>query len=317
VTAAGLVLTIGVMAAIVAYSPTLYRLFCQATGFGGTTQRVAANTSAKSGKMVTVFFDANVAPNLPWRFSPVQRSARLRLGETAVAFFEAENLSDHNVVGRATFNVTPEKAGVYFKKIQCFCFAEERLGARQKVEMPVQFFVDPKIAADPGTRDVDQITLSYTFFRTENSKRALDLARFSGAAPDPEAGKELFASQCSGCHSLDKTRDGPPLAGVIGRKAGSIRDYRYSQALAQSGIVWSEGRPAPVRSRCLDADVGTGCSDTMRNHRLSAAGRPPRECQPSRSEAGFGEAARVKAVAFRDAYILQPNWFARSRGRVI
>ena len=239
-TAAGLVMMIGVMTVLVAYSPTLYRLFCQATGFGGATQRVAANTSVKSDTVVTVFFDANVAPNLPWRFTPAQRSARLRLGETAVAFFEAENYSDHDIVGRATFNVTPEKAGIYFKKIQCFCFTEERLAARAKAEMPVQFFVDPRIAADPGTRDVDQITLSYTFFRSENPTGALDLARFSTNAPDTEAGQAIFASQCSGCHALDKTREGPPLAGVIGRKAGSIGGYPYSPALAQSGIVWSE-----------------------------------------------------------------------------
>ena len=113
VTVAGLVLAIGIMAAIVAYSPTLYRLFCEATGLGGTTRRVGANRSVKSDKSITVFFDSNIAPGLPWRFRPVQRAVRLHLGETGLAFFEAENFSDHDVVGRATFNVTPEKVGIY------------------------------------------------------------------------------------------------------------------------------------------------------------------------------------------------------------
>ena len=133
-----------------------------------------------------MFFDTSVAPGLPWRFSPVQRSVRLRLGEDTLAFFEARNLSDHAIVGHATFNVSPEKAGLYFKKIQCFCFNEERLGAGETARMPVTFFVDPKIAEDPDTADVHEITLSYTFFQSQASRgRSGSGALFrAGAAPD-------------------------------------------------------------------------------------------------------------------------------------
>ncbi len=167
------------------------------------------------------------------------RKVRLRLGADTVVFFEAENLSDQPIVGHATFNVTPDKAGPYFKKIQCFCFEEERLDPHQTVEMPVDFFVDPKIAQDPSTQDVTEITLSYTFFRSEKPKGAADLSRFVNAPPDPVAGGKLFATQCSGCHTLDAAKIGPPLAGVVGRRAGSVPGYPYSAALAKSGIVWT------------------------------------------------------------------------------
>jgi len=162
-----------------------------------------------------------------------------QLGADTVVFFEAENLSDKDIVGHATFNVTPDKIGIYFKKIECFCFTEERLGAHQKVEMPVDFFVDPKLGTDPATADVHDITLSYTFFRSEQPKGAQDLARFVDAAPDPVAGGKLFAAQCAGCHELNAAKVGPPLAGVVGRRAGSVPGYPYSEALAKSGIVWS------------------------------------------------------------------------------
>jgi cytochrome c oxidase assembly protein Cox11/mono/diheme cytochrome c family protein len=238
-TVAALLVAVGAMTTAVSYSVTLYRLFCQVTGAGGTTRRVASDTAKESDKVITVFFNTDVAPGLPWRFRPVQSSVQLRLGQDTVVFFEAENLSDQDIVGHATFNVTPDKAGPYFKKIECFCFTEERLNAHQTVEMPVDFFVDPKIADNPGTQDVDQITLSYTFFRSENPKGASDLSRFVDAPPDPEAGRKLFASQCSGCHEMTATKVGPPLAGVVGRRAGSVAGYPYSAALAKSGIVWT------------------------------------------------------------------------------
>src|SRR5689334_4108149 len=129
-TVAGLLATIGGMVGLVSYSVTLYRLFCELTGYGGATQRVAANDSVPSGRTITVRFNADVAPGLPWRFRPVQQSVELRLGQDTVVFFEAENLSDEDIVGRASFNVTPDKTGPYFKKIECFCFTEERLAAR-------------------------------------------------------------------------------------------------------------------------------------------------------------------------------------------
>ncbi|HXZ01043.1 MAG TPA: cytochrome c oxidase assembly protein [Stellaceae bacterium] len=232
-------LLLGVMVGLISYSATLYRLFCAATGYGGATQRVAADTASPSSRIITVRFSTNVAPGLPWRFEPAQPEVRLHLGEETLAFFTAENLSARDYVAHAAFNVTPAKAGIYFKKIQCFCFTEERLGAHQQVEMPVDFFVDPQLGIDPSTKDVDTITLSYTFFASEHPEGAENLARFAETAPDPVAGRKLFASRCAGCHRLDRALIGPPLAGVIGRRAASLVGYPFSQALLASGIVWS------------------------------------------------------------------------------
>lgn len=237
-TIAGLCAAIGVMTTLVSYSVTLYRLFCQLTGAGGYTQRAADDTAHTSSRTVTVWFNTDLAPGMPWRFVPVQRSVKVHLGEETLVFFEAENLSDHPIVGHATFNVTPDQAGLYFKKIQCFCFTEERLEAHQKVEMPVDFFVDPRMNADPDDQDVRDITLSYTFFESKEPKNAQDLARFANRPPDPDAGRKLFAETCSACHALDRSKLGPPLGGVIGRPAGSVAGYPYSHALAQAGIRW-------------------------------------------------------------------------------
>ena len=117
-----------VMIGLVSYSETLYRLFCAATGYGGATQRVATDDTKVSTRDVTVQFSTYVAPGLPWHFAPAQRAVKLHLGQDTLAFFDATNLSDQAIIGHATFNVTPVKAGIYFKKIQCFCFTEERLG---------------------------------------------------------------------------------------------------------------------------------------------------------------------------------------------
>jgi len=225
------------MGVLVSYSETLYRLFCAATGYNGTTQRVAAADGKTSSRMVTVRFSTNVAPGLPWHFAPAQREVTLHLGEDTLAFFNATNLSDAATVGHATFNVTPSKVGLYFKKIQCFCFTEEKLGAHQSAEMPVDFFVDPQLGTDPDTQDVDTITLSYTFFASKQPDGATDLARFD-TKPNAVDGEKIFASRCAGCHGLEKTLVGPPLAGVIGRKAASVPAYPYSAALKRSGIVW-------------------------------------------------------------------------------
>ena len=237
-TVAGLCLAVGVMTTAVSYSVTLYRLFCQATGAYGTTERAASDDTAQSARTATVSFNTDVAPGMPWRFVPVQRSVTVHLGEEALVFFEAENLSDHPIVGHATFNVTPEKIGLYFKKIQCFCFTEERLGPHQKVEMPVDFFVDPRMDSDAGAKDVHDITLSYTFFESRQPDGAQDLARFENRPPDPAAGRTLFATVCSTCHSTDQNKVGPMLNGVVGRRAGSVPGYPYSTALAQAGITW-------------------------------------------------------------------------------
>lgn len=158
---------LAVMVGLVSASVPLYRLFCKATGIGGTP-RVAS--SAPVGEVQTrtveIRFDTNLAKGMPWKFEPNQRSMVIHLGEPNVATFTAENPTNETIVGTAAFNVTPAKAGQYVNKIQCFCFSEQTLKPGQKVEMPVQFFIDPAIATDPDTSDVTTITLSYTFFRT-------------------------------------------------------------------------------------------------------------------------------------------------------
>ncbi len=150
----------------------LYQLFCQVTGFGGTPKTAAAAPSTTSEKIITVRFDANVSPALPWAFAPVQRQVQVRAGVPMQVNYKALNLSDGPVTGTATFNVTPYKAGEYFSKIECFCFTEQRLAAGEEALMGVQFFVDPEIFNDPNTRDVKTITLSYTFFRAKEQKDA-------------------------------------------------------------------------------------------------------------------------------------------------
>lgn len=157
----------GVVAAMVGLSfaaVPAYRAFCQVTGFGGATGRAETGADRMLDRTVTVRFDAAVNKGLAWRFHPEQPSQTLRLGETSLAFYEAENLSDRPVSGRATFNVMPSKAGVYFRKIECFCFTEQTLQPGEKVSMPVSYFVDPELADDPNLADVETITLAYTFF---------------------------------------------------------------------------------------------------------------------------------------------------------
>jgi len=155
----------GMVAASYAAVP-LYKLFCQVTGFGGTTQVAAEESAVILDRKMTVRFDAT-ANGVPWSFQPVQRKVDLKVGESAVVYYRATNTSDRAVVGTATFNVTPLKAGQYFNKIECFCFTEQRLEAGQSVDMPVTFFVDPEIAQDRNLEEVKTITLSYTFFPVE------------------------------------------------------------------------------------------------------------------------------------------------------
>lgn len=154
----------------------LYRLFCQVTGFGGTTQRVSeaqAATVSVSGRTISIRFDANVERGMPWQFKPLQVTDTVSIGARDMAIYSARNSSDQPVTGMATFNVEPEQAGKYFNKIQCFCFTEQTLKPGEEVRMPVLYYVDPKILDDPDTRDIEQITLSYTFHNAAASK-ALD-----------------------------------------------------------------------------------------------------------------------------------------------
>jgi cytochrome c oxidase assembly protein subunit 11 len=145
----------------------LYKMFCEATGYEGTTQRATAAPGAIGERLVTVRFNTDVAPDLAWEFRPVQPSARVRPGEETLVYFRATNRSKREIIGTATFNVTPLKTGQYFDKIQCFCFTEQRLAPGESIDMPVSFFVDPALAEDPNTREVDTITLSYTMFRAK------------------------------------------------------------------------------------------------------------------------------------------------------
>jgi len=141
----------------------LYRAFCQATGFDGTVSRAKVAPKATLEKTVTVRFDANTR-DLPWDFTAEQTAQDVKLGETKLAFFKVVNASDKPVTARATFNVVPEQAGPYFKKLQCFCFSDQTIGPKQTVEMPVLYFIDPKYADDFETRTKAEVTLSYTFY---------------------------------------------------------------------------------------------------------------------------------------------------------
>jgi cytochrome c oxidase assembly protein subunit 11 len=156
-----------------------YRLFCQVTGFGGTTRRAHTVPTTISDRVIKVQFDANTDPALPWRFRPKQREIALKIGEEGLVFYEAENLGNTPVMGQAGFNVSPAKAGRYFNKIQCFCFNEQVLAAGQRANMPVIFFVDPEMLDDPNMDDVMTITLSYTFFRQDMTDEEISKFRLS------------------------------------------------------------------------------------------------------------------------------------------
>lgn len=150
----------------------LYKIFCQVTGFGGTTMRVSdaqASTVAPTDKTIVIRFDANQR-GLPWEFKPERPTETITIGARDMSIFLAKNNAAKPVTGTATFNVTPTQAGKYFNKIDCFCFTEQTLQAGQDVRMPVLYYVDPAILTDPETKDVQEITLSYTFYPVESPK---------------------------------------------------------------------------------------------------------------------------------------------------
>ncbi len=163
---------IAVMLTLTAYSPSLYRLFCEVTGYGGTTQRSGQMPAKAAERRIVIRFTAETHPDLPWRFAPAEREIVVKVGEQRLAHYVAENKSGETTTGMAVFNVAPLKAGQYFDKIACFCFEEQTLGPHQRAEMPVSFFVDPKILADRNLDDVHTITLSYTFYRAVKEKTA-------------------------------------------------------------------------------------------------------------------------------------------------
>ncbi|MCR6630601.1 MAG: cytochrome c oxidase assembly protein [Magnetospirillum sp.] len=173
------------MIGLVVASVPLYRLFCKITGYGGTT-RTSVVAPGATDRQVTVRFDASVAKGLPWRFKPDQREMKVALGEQVLATYSATNTGSQPIVGTATFNVTPDKAGRYFNKIACFCFSEQRLEPGQSVDMPVTFYVDPALADDPYANEVTTITLSYTFFPKAAEDRATPAAPPAPARKAPE-----------------------------------------------------------------------------------------------------------------------------------
>jgi cytochrome c oxidase assembly protein subunit 11 len=171
-------LTAGVAAAMIglAYaSVPLYRIFCQATGFGGTTGRADeaalpadSELQALAGRTIKIRFDSNTAPGMAWTFAPRDRENSIKIGEKRMAFFTATNLASTPTTGRAVFNVSPDTAGQYFRKIECFCFTEQTLAVGETAQMPVTYFIDPDILKDPDAKKIDEITLSYTFFPVDN-----------------------------------------------------------------------------------------------------------------------------------------------------
>lgn len=181
-TVALVLVPVAIMVGLVSESVTLYRIFCSVTGYGGTTQRAAAVHETVSKRVVTVRFDANVAPGLPWSFAPEKTEVTTHFGAPTLVWFRAENLGKETIVGRAAYNVTPYKIAPYFTKTECFCFTNEELKPGESARMPVVFYVNPKLATDPSTRDVDTITLSYTFFRSKSGGPVRDLATAQATA---------------------------------------------------------------------------------------------------------------------------------------
>jgi len=183
-----LVLIVAGMTGLAFAAVPLYDLFCRVTGYGGTTQRADMGAEKVLERTITVRFDANVSPKLDWDFKPAQTSMSVKIGEQGLAVYEARNRSGRPLTGTATYNVTPAVAGYYFSKIQCFCFTKQRLEPGRRVDMPVSFFVDPAIVDDPDARDIEEITLSYTFFPKKQDIEAdtasrIDREKDRGATP--------------------------------------------------------------------------------------------------------------------------------------
>ena len=151
-------------------SVPLYRMFCQVTGYAGTTQKAVKPSDVVLDRKITVRFDASVSPGLNWTVVPVQATQTMRMGETALALYRATNNSTQAIVGTASFNVSPDQTGAYFNKLECFCFTEQRLEPGQSIDMPVSYYIDPAMAADKDAGHIGMITLSYTFFVVDKPK---------------------------------------------------------------------------------------------------------------------------------------------------
>lgn len=179
-----LILLVGLMVFMFAMSfaaVPLYQIFCQKTGFGGTTQVAASTTGEIRDRVITVRFSADVNPDLPWAFEPLQVSQKVRIGEEAIAFYRVTNRSAQPITGMATYNVAPDKAGLFFHKIECFCFIEQTLQPGASVTFPLVYFIDTALDDDPGLKDVRTITLSYTFFPYHDQTTLEKLIKLSPA----------------------------------------------------------------------------------------------------------------------------------------
>jgi cytochrome c oxidase assembly protein subunit 11 len=161
----------------------LYFMFCRATGFAGTTQVAVAAPALKGRRLINVRFDANVAPGLPWSFEAETASVQVRTGATATVYFKVRNRARYETAATAVYNVSPEVSGAYFDKISCFCFSEQHLGPQESAELPVVFFLDPRLENDETLNGVQEITLSYTLFA------ATDASKPVAAAPELQTGK--------------------------------------------------------------------------------------------------------------------------------
>lgn len=167
---------VGAMVGVSYAAVPLYEIFCQVTGYGGTTSRVEQASDVILDKKIKVRFDANISPNLGWEFKPKVREIEILIGETAQIEYFAQSIAKMNTHGQATFNVTPQSAGAYFNKVECFCFTETELEPGETLDMPVVFFVDPEIVESEETRGIKTITLSYTFFPYESDKPVAAIA---------------------------------------------------------------------------------------------------------------------------------------------
>ncbi len=169
IVAACLVFVVGMVGMSYAAVP-LYQIFCQVTGYGGTTRQVEQASDVVLDRKIKIRFDANVSSGLPWEFKPEQREIEISIGETKQISYRSKNLFNSETTGQATFNVTPQAAGAYFNKVECFCFTEQTLKPGEEAEMPVVFFVDPDIVNEPETKNINTITLSYTFYPHEKTQ---------------------------------------------------------------------------------------------------------------------------------------------------
>ncbi|HWD59768.1 MAG TPA: cytochrome c oxidase assembly protein [Stellaceae bacterium] len=169
-TAALLVAVIAFMGGLTAAAVPLYRIFCAATGYAGTTRRASVAPTDISKALITVRFDTDISADLPWEFRPLVREVQVHPGEQTQVFFHAVNRSNEGITGRAVYNVTPTKVGLYFDKLQCFCFNAQYLAPGESKDMGVVFFVDPDLLKDPSTNDVHTITLSYSIFKAADQQ---------------------------------------------------------------------------------------------------------------------------------------------------